>query len=87
MSTEMYRRRTHPVHAVKFSGDPETLNELLKDTPYEIKARFDPGVWQVAKNGVPTFLIIEGEWMVRQLNGDIQVLDNTQFHHAYERVS
>lgn len=84
---DLYKRRTTPVWAVKFSGDPEELNDLLKQSPYELKARFDPGVWQVAKNGIPIFLLIEGEWLVRQLNGDIQVYDNTQFHHEYERVS
>lgn len=84
---DLYKRRTTPTWAVKFTGDPAHLDEILRDTGYAVKARFDPGVWQIIKNGAPALLIMTGEWVVRQLNGDIQVYSNLDFHNTYEKVS
>jgi len=84
---DLYKRRTTPTWAIKFDGDPDHLDEILKNTPYEVKARRDTGVWQITKSGIPTLLLIAGEWVVRQLNGDIQILGNEEFHRTYERVS
>jgi hypothetical protein len=83
---DLYKRRTAPAVAVKFTGDPADLDEILRDTAYKIRIR-DTGVWQIIKNGIPTLLLISGEWVIRQRNGDIQVLGNEEFHRTYERVS
>lgn len=84
---ELYKRRMAPVWAVQFNGDLEDLDELLRDTRYTLHARRDSGVWQLAKNGIPTLLLLEGEWVVRQRNGDVQIFSQAQFQNEYEKVS
>lgn len=85
---DLYKRRTTPTWAIKFGGDPAYLDEILRGTPYELRTTNQPGVWRLHKDYYfAVGLLRAGEWVVRQQNGDIQVLGNEEFHRTYERVS